>query len=1537
MQFNVSFDTSSPNLAGLTGAEQQAILAVANAAATVWSWYLTAANITLSLQITVDDSLFSGNTLAVGGPTDFVTNGATFGGKNVYVADTALKLQTGADPNGSAADLSIGLTTNSIRNLLYFKTDEYGAVPSNRDDAFSVFLHEIGHGLGIIYGGDDPSFPGATVYDTFVQNGTFTGGNAEAAYQALVGSLTGLPLQPGSLSHVSESGALGSDLMSPILNTGVNVGISAVDLGIIQDIGVPLRLPTSGDDALHAVANVALYMGAGNDTGYAIATGSAIYGEGGNDTLIGGVGPDSLYGGDGDDVLTGGGGNDVLDGGTGNNIARYTGLASSYQITPLSPISAQIKDLRSGSPDGTDTLYNIEQIQWGDGSITNLSTDRPPVVTTSNLYAYPGQIIPLSSLLSVSDPDGDAIQAYQLWDSTRDSASGYFIVNNVAQPAGTIITVSASQLSSTYFVAGTVGDGLQIRASDGLTWSAGDTAAWAPFVVTIDRRPLVTTANVNETVNTVVALSSLFSVSDADGDSITRYELWDSTRDPNSGHFVVNGVTQAAGTIIDITAAQLAQTSFAVGTVNDYLQIRAFDGKIWSAGDTDAWSPFTVMATIPPPVVAASDVTLAPDHLVALSSLFGVTTPGGLPIVDYQIYETAKPGTTPDSQNFSVPYPGGASSGSLIVNGVVQPTIYGPVDIAANQLSQASFLTGTGFGDYLLIRVFDGVNWSNTAAFTVSISGTPNHRPEWTLGTRSSPTGGFSTPLGAFSAQRNQTLAPWQFSFAYDADGDPITLYEVEDTTTDPNSGHFVVNGVAQAARTVLDLTAAQWAQTTFVTGTVGDTLQMRVSDGKNWSATQTANLQNFVPGDVAWGQLTISVPNTAPVVQTANITRTRNQTLALSSLFSVTDADGDAMTKYQLLDSTADAGSGHFVVNGVAQAANAVIEITAAQLAQTSFVTSKTGDNLQIRAFDDASWSAADNAAWAPFTISVPNAAPVVTTANVTRSHFQTLALSSLFSVSDADGDSMTRYQLWDGTRDPDSGYFVVNGVAQAAGTVIDIPSANLANTSFVTGTVSDALQIRAFDGLAWSAADNAAWSPFIVAITPDRAPVLTTGAVNAQRNQTLALSSLFSVSDPDADAMTKYQLWDSTADPQSGHFVVNGVAQAAGQIIEITASQLAQTSFMTGSVSDALQIRASDGFLWSAGDNAAWSPFSISVPVNHSPVVITVGVNAQRGQVFALTSLFSVSDPDGDSITKYQIWDATRDSLSGHFVINGVAQAAGKVIEITASQLAQTSFVSGSVGDDLQIRAFDGTAWSAADNASWAPFTVTVPADHAPVLTTANVTKSHLQTVALSSLFSVTDADGDAMTQYQLWDSTSDPASGHFVVNGVAQAAATVIAINATDLANTSFVTGSVGDSLQIRASDGISWSAADNASWAPFTVTVPVDHAPVVTTADLNRTTNQILPLSSLFSVTDADGDSMTRYQLWDSTADPNSGHFMVNGAPQPSNTVIDVSAAQLSQTSFVTGTLGDALQIRAFDGIAWSAGDASAWSPFHIAVS
>jgi hypothetical protein len=775
----------------------------------------------------------------------------------------------------------------------------------------------------------------------------------------------------------------------------------------------------------------------------------------------------------------------------------------------------------------------------------------------------------------------------------------------------------------------------------------------------------------------------------------------------------------------------------------------------------------------------------------------------------------------------------------------------------------------------------------------------------------------------------NQTVALSSLFTVTDLTGDTVTNYQLWDSTNDPSSGYFAIGGVQQVAKTILNITAAQLAQVSFVAGSVNDSLQIRAFDGTSWSAGDNATWSPFMVGPTV---------NKLPVVTGSSTQKSHFQTVALSSLFSTSDADNDTIVKYQLWDSTRDAASGHFVVNGLIQPAGTIIEIAATDLANTSFVTGLVGDSLQIRAYDGLGWSAGDNAAWAPISIFVPpNSPPSISNQDINAGTNQAIALSSLLSslhVQDSDGDTITRYQLWDSSRDPLSGNWVVNGVIQAPGTVVDITAAQVGQTSFVTKRASDNLQIRAFDGIAWSAADNAYWAPFTLAVA-NAGPVVTTANLHVAANQTLALSSLFSVSDADGDTILRYQLWDGGRDPASGYFVVNGLVHAAGTVIDITASQAAQASFVAGSnASDALQIRAFDGISWSDADTAAWSPFTVSPPINNAPVVTTSNLQKPHLQSFALSSLFSVSDVDGDSMTKYQLWDANRDPSSGHFVVNSVDQVAGTVVEITAAQLGQTSFMTGTIGDQLQIRAFDGTSWSAADNAAWMPFSITVPVNSPPVLISGGGLLHHYESTSLN--FYVGDNDGDTITKYQLWDGSRDPSSGHFAINGVAQPAGTVIEITGAQLSQTTFVAGTISDALQIRAYDGIAWSAGDNAAWAPFSYGILANSLPVVTTQDVAATAGQSLSPASLFQVGDNDSDTMTRYQLWDSTHDPSSGHFVVNNMAQAAGTVIDITAAQLAQTSFLAGTVGDSLQIRAFDGFAWSAADNAAWSPFHINV-
>jgi hypothetical protein len=87
----------------------------------------------------------------------------------------------------------------------------------------------------------------------------------------------------------------------------------------------------------------------------------------GDDQINGSNGNDVLFGYGGNDVITGGAGNDVIDGGAGYNTAVYSGASAQYSIT-ASGSTFTVADTIPGR-DGTDTLTNIEHLQFSDRSI----------------------------------------------------------------------------------------------------------------------------------------------------------------------------------------------------------------------------------------------------------------------------------------------------------------------------------------------------------------------------------------------------------------------------------------------------------------------------------------------------------------------------------------------------------------------------------------------------------------------------------------------------------------------------------------------------------------------------------------------------------------------------------------------------------------------------------------------------------------------------------------------------------------------------------------------------------------------------------------------------------------------------------------------------------------------------------------------------------------------------------------------------------------------------------------------------------------
>ena len=716
-------------------------------------------------------------------------------------------------------------------------------------------------------------------------------------------------------------------------------------------------------------------------------------------------------------------------------------------------------------------------------------------------------------------------------------------------------------------------------------------------------------------------------------------------------------------------------------------------------------------------------------------------------------------------------------------------------------------------------------------------------------------------------------------------------------------------------------------------------------SSGSHPVRTVTWTINDGTNSYTATSQATV---DRAPVAVNDTATDAVGTTLTTSASSGVlsndTDLDSDHLTVTGVSDTTQGAGSVGSALAGVYGHLTLNADGSYSYIADNTAAIGSASNGLLQDSFTYTVSDGNGGASTATLNLAVARP-PVVTTSNVSFAPGQTMAASSLFTVNDPNGYAITEYQFWDRTSDSASGHLYFNGVEVADHTVLDVTAAQLSEVTFVTGTDPTALEVRAFDGVSWSASENALWAPFSVSVTVPPAPIVTTSNVSFTPGQTLAASSLFTVTDPDSLAITEYQFWDRTSDPASGHLYFNGVEVADHTVLDVTAAQLSEVTFVTGTDGNALEVRAFDGVSWSASENALWAPFTVNVtaaPAPQPPVVTTANLTENAGQILQASNLFSVTDPNGFAITEYQFWDRTSDSASGHLYFNGVEVADHTVLDVTAAQLSEVTFVTGTDPTALEVRAFDGVSWSASEDCDlWAPVHRQCPQRRLrlapPVVTTANLTENAGQTLEASNLFSVTDPNGLAITEYQFWDRTSDPASGHFYFNGVEVADHTVLDVTAAQLSEVTFVTGTDSNALEVRAFDGVNWSASENALWAPFNVNIATPPPPVVTTSNLSETPHQTLAASSLFSVNDPDSLAITEYQFWDRTSDPASGHFYFNGVEVADHTVLDVTAAQLSEVTFVTGTDSNALEVRAFDGVSWSASENALWAPFNVTIT
>lgn len=92
-----------------------------------------------------------------------------------------------------------------------------------------------------------------------------------------------------------------------------------------------------------------------------------------SDLLIGGQSANTLQSGDGDDFLFGAGGNDELNGGNGSDTVVYTGDPVDYDVRLNADGTWTSRHVRGTADEGTDTLKNLERIQFEGGETFNLT------------------------------------------------------------------------------------------------------------------------------------------------------------------------------------------------------------------------------------------------------------------------------------------------------------------------------------------------------------------------------------------------------------------------------------------------------------------------------------------------------------------------------------------------------------------------------------------------------------------------------------------------------------------------------------------------------------------------------------------------------------------------------------------------------------------------------------------------------------------------------------------------------------------------------------------------------------------------------------------------------------------------------------------------------------------------------------------------------------------------------------------------------------------------------------------------------------
>ncbi|HEX8448158.1 MAG TPA: Ig-like domain-containing protein [Allosphingosinicella sp.] len=370
---------------------------------------------------------------------------------------------------------------------------------------------------------------------------------------------------------------------------------------------------TNKGETLNGTAqNDSIFGDNGNDLIFGGAGDDRLFGENGDDTLNGGAGDDFLDGGNGNDMLSGGAGADEIRGGNGQDTLVLTGNRSDYRFLAGANGSVIMRDLRSGSPDGADRLFEMERVQLADGNFKLadlVSANVAPVAKndTLTLSETAGKTEVGSILLANDmDADGDSIAISSVQSvSAMGAAVSIGPDGKVSYDAGSIFADLDNGETAT--------DSFTYTITDGAGHFSTATATVTIAGVTQNKAP--------------VAVDDIFGLNENSGVADVTASLLANDSDPDGDLFQVSAVQGVSAKGAIVTLGPDGKVSYDAGNIFADLEEgeKASDSFTYTITDSKGLSSTATATVIISGVSKQNSPPVAADDLLALAEDAGKT------------------------------------------------------------------------------------------------------------------------------------------------------------------------------------------------------------------------------------------------------------------------------------------------------------------------------------------------------------------------------------------------------------------------------------------------------------------------------------------------------------------------------------------------------------------------------------------------------------------------------------------------------------------------------------------------------------------------------------------------------------------------------------------------------------------------------------------------------------------------------------------------------------------------------------------------